>query len=233
MFRQSIKLFCTGNKIPVKIPPSVSGKEAITDNRSKLNQITDFLLNSKNVYLSNNRNTNKIISGIAVIGGTTIGLSIYNWDKIKKVIGLESAKVAQETLKNNELVDTTKVFTKKVIMDSLMDPEVLEASKIYLGTLMKDKSVQYNLVELLNVALADENFKKQTLNFVSELLESKQIKDNVIFVLKDVIADPIIYAEVAKLVQNILDDPNLQNKSGQHLWNASKFAVTPNFIKSK
>lgn len=210
--------FCSGMKEGIK-----------SDKNEKILKL-DTIMN----YLSTTKeNKKRVISGLLVVTVTGTGLTIYNWDSVKRIIGLEGAKVAQETLKSNELIGTTTEFTKKVIKDALNDKETLEMSKIYLDTIINDPTTQNNLVNLLNIALQNETFRKQSLMFVSDLLKSPEVQENVTVLFKNVLANEVIYDEVSKLVQNILCDPTIQTKSGDHIWNASKKAITPSVFSSK
>lgn len=203
--KSSYKFFSTSKKQPININSTKITSEPHPSIIDALRHHREYLL--------------RVIGGFILIGGS--GTYIFS-DKIKEYFGKRTSEVATQTLNETEFKIQTNMFVENLLQDEkikdkliiltldvLQSPPVIKQTKEIVYSIIEDKYTQDKVTELLINVGSYKEFNDKLTEVMSEsainALQTQQVHDK----SKD-------------FLENILEDKNIQQKSGKHIRNAVK-----------
>ncbi|XP_022093033.1 uncharacterized protein LOC110980546 [Acanthaster planci] len=141
---------------------------------------------------------------------------------VVEVLQRAETKQAMNTLVMDVLKDpNTKAqltaTVKQVIVTALNDEDSQAYIKSVLSTILSDKETRRAVVNLLGYVFREREVKEQTAAFFQEVLKSETVVDQA--------------TQLGKQVTNsVISDPVLQEKTGDSLWTALVYSVTPRWF---
>jgi hypothetical protein len=125
-----------------------------------------------------------------------------------------------DTFQNEKIKQQLLVLLKHSIISALGDPKF----RAYLGEnlllLLSDKNLQAGVAELLNALLRDDSVNESAQVFIKEMLKSQPLATEATKLGKSVI-------------EGVVNDPDVQKKTGDGLWSALGYTVTPRWLSKK
>eukprot|EP00587_Corethron_hystrix_P004259 CAMPEP_0113310298 /NCGR_PEP_ID=MMETSP0010_2-20120614/7999_1 /TAXON_ID=216773 ORGANISM="Corethron hystrix, Strain 308" /NCGR_SAMPLE_ID=MMETSP0010_2 /ASSEMBLY_ACC=CAM_ASM_000155 /LENGTH=398 /DNA_ID=CAMNT_0000165725 /DNA_START=371 /DNA_END=1567 /DNA_ORIENTATION=- /assembly_acc=CAM_ASM_000155 len=157
----------------------------------------------------------------------------------------QAISTIQALVSDEETVQRTVEFVQKVVQNeptrdalvdllvrALRDPAVMQQALGLVHWILQNPDARKNLVGALNAAITSESFLSAAGVFGALWVHRPEVQDAVAEVLRDaslrVLEDDAIRGDAAQFLRELLQEPMLQEKTGEHIWGAVRGLVLPN-----
>ncbi len=123
-------------------------------------------------------------------------------------------------LKQQESRDNLVAVLKHILSESLKDEQFRQTLALYLRYVLENNDSKEGLVHLIQGVLDDERVKEKFRLFCQETIASEIVKQQATTLGRDV-------------VEQIVADAAIQKKTGDGLWQAISYSLTPRWFGDK
>ena len=167
------------------------------------------------------------------IGLTTVGCCLWYKDSIYSYISGESAKIAEQTISHERVLQQTNLLTKQVTENLLNDEQVMEIVVAFLMNVLNKEESHQLVSTFVQGLIEDQELQKQLFvllkQVVMQLSEDPEALESLVQMTKrllnhqetieeteqltiKVVDDPRSTKQVTALFQEVLEDPQLQEQ---------------------
>ncbi|XP_038072443.1 uncharacterized protein LOC119740977 isoform X2 [Patiria miniata] len=132
----------------------------------------------------------------------------------------------------------TKQAMSTLVMDVLHDPntkaQLTATVQQVIVTALNDKDTQDYIRSMLSVILSDKETRGAITNLLGHVFRDTAVKEQTAVFFRDVLRSESVVDQATQLgkqvTQSVISDPVLQEKTGDSLWSAMVFSVTPRWF---
>ena len=153
-------------------------------------------------------------------------------DTIALVSGFLKAVLQQSDVQNTAVVFATMVLNHPQTQEKLK-----EVMKNTLHSILNNKETKDLLLQFIKSLIEDAKTKETCNVFMQSLTKDPDIQKMVSEFFKSILASPVFQLEAVMLgrevTNKVVHDKNIQKQTGDALWNAVKYGVTPHWFRDE
>jgi uncharacterized membrane-anchored protein YjiN (DUF445 family) len=153
-------------------------------------------------------------------------------DTISKV-----SEFFKTVLQQNEVRDTAVAFATTILNHPQTQEKLQEVVKNTLHSILNNKETKDLLLEFIKNLIEDPQTKETCNLFLKSLTKDPDVQKMVSEFFKSVLASPTFQTEAITLgrevTHKVVHDQDIQKQTGDALWSAVKYGVTPYWFRAE